>query len=88
MNSSFFSCIADICGLELACLCHYKYSVFGGRVAVVEGHNGISSYDCCKVTFKLKGGCISILGNSLKIKTLDKHFAVVVGIVQSVEVTK
>ena len=87
MNNSFSQCVADICGLELATLINnYKYSIFGGHTAVIEGHNGIVEYGTENVSFAVKKGSLRICGSNLHIKCLEKHFAVVVGKIISVEV--
>ena len=87
MNNSFSQCVADICGLELATLLSdYKYSVFGGHTAVIEGHNGIGEYGTDAVSFSVKKGMLRICGSNLHIKCLEKRFAVVVGKITSVEV--
>ena len=87
MNNSFSQCIADICGLELATLLNdYKYAVYGGHTAVIEGHNGISEYALDTVSFALKKGVLRVVGSDLHIKCLEKRFAVVVGKIISVEV--
>lgn len=87
MNNSFNQCVADICGLELATLLSdYKYSVFGGHTVVVEGHKGIVDYATEQVTFAVGKSTLRILGEQLHIKFLEKHFAVIVGKVLSVEV--
>lgn len=87
MNNSFNQCIADICGLELATLVNdYKYSVFGGHTVVVEGHKGIADYSTEQVTFAVGKSLLRVVGNNLHIKCLEKHFAVIVGKVLSVEV--
>ncbi|MCH5152228.1 MAG: YabP/YqfC family sporulation protein [Clostridiales bacterium] len=87
MNNSFSQCVADICGLELATLVKdYKYSVFGGHTVVVEGHKGIVVYSTTQVSFAVGKSTLQICGDNLNIKCLEKHFAVVVGKVLSVEV--
>ena len=87
MNNSFSQSIANICGLELAALINdYKYSVFGGHTAVIEGHNGIVEYGTETVSFVVKKGLLRVSGKALRIKCLEKHFAVVVGAISSVEV--
>ena len=87
MDNSFNQCIANICGLELATLINdYKYSVFGGHTVVVEGHKGIVEYSTEQITFAVGKSALRISGSNLKIKCLEKHFAVVVGKVLSVEV--
>ena len=87
MNNSFSQCVADICGLELATLINdYKYSIFGGHTAVIEGHNGISEYSTETVSFTVKRGLLRVVGTDLHIKCLEKRFAVVVGKILSVEV--
>ena len=87
MNNSFNQCVADICGLELATLINdYKYSVFGGHTVVVEGHKGIVIYSTTQVTFAVGKTTLQISGDDLHIKCLEKHFAVIVGKVLSVEV--
>lgn len=89
MNNSFSECIADICGLELAALVgNYKYSVFGGHTVVLEGHKGISSYCCDAVSFKVAGGYLKICGDGLRIRCLEKNFAVVSGKIDGVSVGK
>lgn len=79
MNNSFAQCIDKICGHEIASLASYKCSLFGGNTVVVEGHKGICNYSTEKITFKIAKGCLVVVGNSLQLKCLDKHFAVVVG---------
>ena len=64
----------------------YKFSVFGGRIAVVEGHKGIVEYNTERVSFALKTGVLRVCGEDLRIKGLEKNFAVVEGIVRCVEV--
>lgn len=87
MNNSFNDSIAQICGLELATLAgSYKYSVFGGTTAVIEGHKGISAYTDTEVAFSLGDKLLKVYGNKLYIKCLSKHFAVVVGQIDKVEV--
>lgn len=87
MNNSFNEHIANICGLELATLVGgYKYSVFGGTTAVVEGHRGIVGYLDSEVCFYIAGGILKIQGDNLKLKCLNKSFAVVVGRIDRAEV--
>ena len=87
MNNSFSQCVANICGLELATLiADYKYSVFGGHTVVVEGHKGIIDYGNEQITFAVGKTALRICGSNLRIKCLEKGFAVVVGKISSVEV--
>ena len=87
MNNSLSQCVADICGLELATLIgSYKYSVFGGHTVVVEGHKGIADYTSDCISFSLSKAQLKIVGSSLRIKCLEKQFAVIVGKITSVEV--
>ncbi len=80
MNNSFNKCVSEICGLELETLVsNYKYSVFGGHTAVIEGHKGIIVYSYDEITFAVKKGVLKVAGKNLRIKCLEKHFAVVVG---------
>lgn len=86
MNRSFRQCIANICGLELTTAAGCKYAVFDNVVAVVEGHCGIDVYSTEKVSFALRSNVLEVCGSELKIKCLEKHFAVVVGKIKSVAV--
>ena len=87
MNNSFNDNIAQICGLELSTLAgSYKYSVFGGTTAVIEGHKGIATYTDTEVTFNLGSKLLKVIGNNLTIKRLCKNFAVVAGRIDNVEV--
>lgn len=87
MNNSFNESIAQICGLELATLAgNYKYSVFGGTTAVIEGHKGIAGYLSDEVSFNLHGGFLRVQGENLTVKCLSKNFAVVSGKIINVEV--
>lgn len=87
MNNSFSDNIAQICGLELAVLAgSYKYSVFGGTTAVIEGHKGIASYSETELTFLLGNKLLKVCGSKLNIRCLSKNFAVVVGNVEGIEV--
>ncbi len=80
-------CVANACGVELATLVKdYKYSVFGGKIAVVEGHSGIVDYRADRVTFAVRGANVDVCGENLRIKCLERGFAVVEGDVSSVEV--
>ena len=73
--------------MELATLLgSYKYSVFGGHTVVVEGHKGIAEYGNDAVSFALPKAQLKIAGSNLRIKCLEKQFAVVVGKISSVEV--
>lgn len=88
MNNSFSQCVADICGLELATLIgNYKYSVFGGSTVVVEGHKGIVEYSTELIAFSVGKSVLRICGNDLRIKCLEKRFAVIVGKVLNVGVS-
>ena len=87
MNNSFNDNIAQICGLELSTLAgSYKYSVFGGTTAVIEGHKGIATYTDTEVAFSLGDKLLKVVGERLSIKRLCKNFAVVVGRIDNVEV--
>lgn len=87
MSNSFTQCIADICGLEMSTLAgSYKYAVFGGHTAVVEGHKGISSFGSERITFALRGAELQVCGKELHIRRLDGNFAVIVGKIDSVGV--
>lgn len=87
MNNSFNEHIAEICGLELTTLAgNYKYSVFGGTTAVIEGHKGISGYSDTELSFYLPKGTLTIAGDSLQVKCLSKNFAVVTGRIDKTEV--
>ena len=87
MNNSLSQCVADICGLELATLIgSYKYSVFGGHTVVVEGHKGLADYQSDCISFALGKSQLKIAGSNLRIKCLEKQFAVIVGVIVSVEV--
>lgn len=85
MNDSFSKCIADICGLELATLAgDFKYSVFGGRTLVLEGHKGIEEYSLETISFRIGKSTLKITGSGLTLKCLEKNFAVVEGKIVSV----
>ena len=87
MNNSLSQCVADICGLELATLMgSYKYSVFGGHTVVLEGHKGIADYSVDSIVFSLGKSQLKIVGANLRIKCLEKQFAVIVGNIAGVEV--
>ena len=87
MNNSLSQCVADICGLELATLIgNYKYSVFGGHTVVLEGHKGIADYTSDCISFSLGKSQLKIVGSNLRIKCLEKQFAVIVGKISQVEV--
>ena len=89
MSNSFLQCVSNICGVELATLIkECKYSVYGSHTAVVEGHKGIAGYSDECVSFAVDKGILTIWGKDLRIKHLEKNFAVVVGSISSVEVKK
>ena len=88
MNNSFNESISEICGLEIATLAgSYKYSVFGNHTVVVEGHKGIVGYSEEVVSFAVDKTVLHIEGGSLRIKCLEKHFAVVTGRIKQIGVT-
>ena len=86
MNNSFEQCISNICGVELSSLMSGKYSVFGNRYAVIEGHKGIAEYQQEKVSFYFGKSVLEVCGRKLQIKCLEKNYAVVVGEIISVAV--
>lgn len=87
MNDSFSKCIADICGLELATLAgDFKYSVFGGRTFVLEGHKGIADYSLDAVSFRVGKSTLKVCGSGLTLKRLEKNFAVVEGKIVGVSI--
>ena len=88
MNNSFTQVIDKICGQEISSLASYKYSVFGGKTVVLEGHKGICHYSLDKIAFTLGKQTLTIVGKNLQLKCMDKHFAVVVGEVCLVEVSQ
>lgn len=63
-----------------------KYAVFDNNVVVVEGHKGIATYSSEAISFALRNGVLCVCGTTLKIKCLERHFAVIVGKIQSVSV--
>lgn len=87
MNNSFVDVVCETCGLELSSLLGgYKYSVYDGKVVVVEGHRGIVAYTENILSFALRKKILKIRGGKLSIKCLEKNFAVVVGDILSVAV--
>lgn len=87
MNDSFNESISEICGVELTTLISsYKYSVFGGNTVVVEGHKGIIGYSDEAVSFAVAKTALTIEGAELKIRCLEKRFAVVTGKIRQVGV--
>ena len=80
MNNSFNKCVSEICGLELETLVsNYKYSVFGGHTAVIEGHKGIIVYSYDEITFAVKKGVLKVAGKKIRLKKFGKKFFVVFG---------
>lgn len=88
MNNSFSRCIDQICGHEITSLATYKYSVYGGNTVVLEGHKGICHYGLDKIVFQVGKQRLFIVGKNLQIRCLDRHFAVVVGEICAVEVSR
>lgn len=88
MNNSFSRCIDQICGHEITSLASYKYSVYGGNTVVLEGHKGICHYSLDKIVFQVGKQRLFIVGKNLQIRCLDRHFAVVVGEICAVEVSR
>ncbi len=87
MNKSFQNCISDICGLEISSLLKGgKYTVYANNVVVVEGHGGIVDYSLQKISFVFGKNILNICGENLKIKCLERHYAVVEGKICSVAV--
>lgn len=87
MNNCFTQTVCEICGLETATLAKgYKYAVYNGAAVTVEGHKGIVVYDVKCVCFALRKGRLSIKGEGLSVKALERDFAVVTGAIQSVAV--
>lgn len=85
MNDSFRQCIFDLCGAEVSALTGgCKYTVFDGNVAVVEGHGGIADFSREKITFVLGKEFLEVSGQNLRLKCLEKHFAVILGKIVSV----
>lgn len=76
-----------MCGMELTAAAGCKYAVFDNAAAVIEGHKGIAEYSTQKVCFCFgRCGTLEVCGAQLKIKCLERHFAVIVGKITSVSV--
>ena len=86
MNNSFEQCISNICGVELSALTQGKYSVFANRYVVIEGHRGIAEYQQEHVSFYFGKSALTVCGQNLQIKCLEKNYAIVVGEIASVAV--
>lgn len=79
--------IGALSNLELSSLCGgYKYSVYSGKTVVIEGHCGIFSFYKEQIVFKIKKAFLCVKGSALVIHSLTRNFAVVCGIIDSVEV--
>lgn len=64
----------------------FKYSVFGDKAVVVEGHCGLNSISADKIKLRLKRKSLCINGQDLSIKQLEGKCAIIVGQIASVVV--
>ena len=65
----------------------WKYRIInlGGNTLYLEGLKSVVCFDECEMRFQLKHGCISIKGQDLKVKYLDKTTCVIIGQIKAVE---
>ena len=58
-----------------------------GRV-LVEGHNGISSYDDCEIYVKVHYGVVKISGSNLKLTVMTNNKLVISGAVRLIDLSR
>ena len=58
-----------------------------GRV-LVEGHNGISSYDDCEIYVKVHYGVVKISGSNLKLTQINKIQLIISGDITDVQLIR
>lgn len=55
-----------------------------GRV-LIEGHNGISSYDDCEICVNIRLGIAKIAGCNLKLTIMSRNKLVISGVIQHID---
>ena len=84
---SFVNEHANLCNLEVSALINsYKYCIYGGHTAVVEGQNGLVKYTNEKVVFSVGKSQLAVVGCNLTLGCFGNKIAVVTGKIQGVSV--
>lgn len=61
-----------------------KLTVIAGRRALIENHQGILEYSRERITLKLGAGCLSLMGQELRIAAMNRQEVLIRGEVQDV----
>lgn len=64
--------------------CGYKVTVYGREYVLVEGHGGIAAYEPNEVGFRLKKCRLTIRGEKLNIKEINRDEAYVKGKIKEI----
>ena len=87
--TNFFDEIIGGIGLEAAAIKgEFKLCMLGSRSAYIEGHKGLNVFSEIEMNFKVKGGCIKVLGEKLELKNFSKKSALVVGKIKNIELVE
>ena len=62
-----------------------KISLFDGKGALIEGHNGIFSYAPTEIIIKLKKQNLTLNGNNLKVAEINKDELYITGQILKVD---
>ena len=71
---------------SVGCSSDYRIINCGGKSLYIEGIKSVICFGNCEMMFQLKKQCLQVVGNSLKIKYLDKSTCLLEGIINSVVV--
>lgn len=84
----FMSEISKVIDLPADIIMRYRYTVFGGRAVYVAGQRGLKVFNSEMVELKLDKEILKVTGEDLIIKHLSNNDCVIIGKINSVDITK
>ncbi|HEY8423971.1 MAG TPA: YabP/YqfC family sporulation protein [Clostridia bacterium] len=84
----FMSEISKIIDLPADIITRYRYTVFGGRAVYVAGQKGLKQFSSEIVELRIDKEILTVTGEDLVIKHLSNNDCVIVGKINSVNISK
>ena len=66
--------------------CPFRYTVIGGKAAIIEGVTGITAFSEDAMVFSVKGGCVTVSGEDLAVVRYGGGEALVKGDITGVTI--
>jgi sporulation protein YqfC len=84
----FLSEISKVIDLPADLITRYRYTVFGGRAVYVAGHKGLKIFNNELVELKIDKELLKVTGEDLIIKHLSANDCIIIGKINSVNISK